>query len=292
MCAVWLTDFLAGQLCHDQLHQLGNTTFQVRQKELNTVQQGPRSPTVKPSQSEAAVIAAAQPHLTTLTESARALVTLRAMVLDVEKYERGHELLEIGWVEVDGSGRTVCAHHYVVAEHMHLVNRDYCESHAGSFAYGQSEYLPLSAVLQALQCALAHVDLLVGHSLETSDLPWLRALGVSFASVSLIVDVDKVEKAVRKTHESTSLCRLVESVYSVTTHGPAHNAGNDAVATAQVWGQQLQEHTPSSVDWVVDALGTVGRPPPSAPAVVSMGRVTASHADDWATKGVLCSLVC
>lgn len=55
---------------------------------------------------------------------------------------------------------------------------------------------------------------------------------MSFTLGSLIVNVDKVEKVVQKTHKSTLLYCLVDSVYSVTTYRLAHNASNNAVAIA------------------------------------------------------------
>jgi len=152
----------------------------------------------------------APPHHTTqAASSAAAYATGHILFLDVEVYERGGQLLEVGWVELDGPAQTLRARHYIVAEHAHLQNV-FCASSPGAFAYGRSECLPQQQILDHFTCALARIadsprGLLVGHSLESSDIPWLEAVGVSFPSACRVVDINKVEMAIRRTHESTSL---------------------------------------------------------------------------------------
>ena len=51
-----------------------------------------------------------------------------------------------------------------------------------------------------------------------------------FTLVSLIINIDKVEKAIQKIYKSTLLYYLVESIYSITTYRLAYNTSNNIVA--------------------------------------------------------------
>lgn len=231
--------------------------------------------TATPTAAEAAHVAASSIDLEALkvvAAQAAQVARTRVLVIDVEKHEAGPELLEIGIVELDLSERHLSTTHFIV-EYAKGTLRDqrYCQSDPEAFAYrGRVVRCSPSEAIAHVQLAVdrAAGGFIVGHSVRSSDIPWLEGAGVNFDAV-IAIDVAAVEMAVVRTHQPTGLERLATVGYGLSLLGPLHNAGNDAVATAAVFAEQLRRHTRYSTGWMTDEL----LHPASSPWVLSRNPV-------------------
>jgi hypothetical protein len=173
-------------------------------------------------------------------------------------------LLEIGVVELDLSERYANTTHFII-EYMEGTLRDqyYCPSDPEAFAYrGRVVRCSTSEAVAQVQLAVDRAvgGYIIGHSVRSSDILWLERARVIFDAETAI-DVAVVEMAVVRTHQTMGLERLATVGYGLSLLGPSHKVGNDAVATAAVFAEQLRRHTRYSAEWITGKLLHLASPP-------------------------------
>ena len=103
--------------------------------------------------------------------------------IDVEEYEFGCEILEVGiaWAKTDEVTALPVIHsrYLVVADHLHLHNGRHVADHREEYNFGVSEHLPLDGLAAAITEQMHHTMAesarvyLAGHSIQ-GDLRWLK----------------------------------------------------------------------------------------------------------------------
>jgi DNA polymerase III epsilon subunit-like protein len=260
-----------GGLARERFTMPGNQGRQwLETKALKKTSGTSSMPDATPSAAEAALIAASSIDLEALkvvaASGAYALqaAPTRVLVIDVEKHEAGPELLEIGIVELDLSTRCASTTHFIIEYAKGTLREQYyCQSDPEAFAYhGRVVRCSPSEAVAQIQLAVdrAAGGYIVGHSVRSSDIPWLKGAGVKFDAV-FAIDVAAVEMAVVRTHQPMGLERLATVSYGLSLLGPSHNAGNDAVATAAVFAEQLRRHTHYHAGWITGELLQPASPP-------------------------------
>jgi DNA polymerase III epsilon subunit-like protein len=254
----------------NQVHQRLGT------KDLDNMSK-PISKPIPPSTTaaEAAGIAASRIDLETLkvvaAQAAQAVRT-RVLAVDVEKHEAGPELLEIAVVELDLCARSARTTHFIIEYAKGTLRKQYyMKSDPEGFAYrGRIVRCSLSEAVAHVQLAVDRCagGYVVGHSLRSADIPWLEGAGVKFDPV-ITIDIAAVEKAVAHTHQPMSLEQIATAGYELSLLAPSHNAGNDAVATAAVFAEQLRRYTGYRAGWIAGEL----RHPDSPLSVLSTGQI-------------------
>lgn len=235
-----------------------------------------------PSAPEGARIATAAADLQTLCSLAQAAslgLPVHLVVFDCEKYEQGQELLEISYAEISVAARTLKVTQSLIQHDKKLKNGLFCPSNPHGFAYaGERRTQTLPQALSDFQQALDHAKkrgygCVVGHTLRSSDMTWLRALGVDFSGLA-VMDLAEIEKAAVHTSEQVGLERLARYVHHVSICGPLHNAANDTVVTALVLVAQGQRYAGWDLGWVcielerlrAEYLSRLALTPPASPA--------------------------
>jgi DNA polymerase III epsilon subunit-like protein len=237
---------------------------------------------------EAAGIAASRIDLEALkvvaAQAAQAVRT-RVLAVDVEKHEAGPELLEIAVVELDLCARSARTTHFIIEYAKGTLRKQYyMKSDPEGFAYrGRIVRCSLSEAVAHVQLAVDRCagGYVVGHSLRSADIPWLEGAGVKFDPV-ITIDIAAVEKAVAHTHQPMSLEQIATAGYELSLLAPSHNAGNDAVATAAVFAEQLRRYTGYRAGWIAGEL----RHPDSPLSVLSTGQIPL-HAPSRLSKPLL-----
>jgi hypothetical protein len=194
--------------------------------------------------------------------------------VDVESYERAHhKITEIGVATLDtrdlvgvAPGKDgenwrseVCARHFRIKEHRHLINHDFVQGCPDRFEFGESEFVSLSeAPAQvascfrppfgkrledtgaALEIVMKNLDLseqrnliFLGHDTLT-DVQYLQQLGFDPLKVPNMLesqDSAAMYRVWRREPQTTKLGRILADFDIPGWH--LHNAGNDAVYTVQ-----------------------------------------------------------
>lgn len=191
---------------------------------------------------QARVLEQAQKHLDFihhLAHERRSHAEFIILAVDVEKNERGSELLEVGlaWVYASASllfPEIDCVH-LVIEDHRSIRNfRKPGYDNRDNFNFGTSE--PVAEAMLAARIntlveeltASGHPLILVGHSIH-NDIAWLSQAGVVFNMLSC--DLGQAYQARLKSFQLVSLARMMDAVD--VDHCNCHNGGNDAYYTLE-----------------------------------------------------------
>lgn len=144
--------------------------------------------------------------------------------------------------------------HYLIEEHLKLVNKKYVKGCPDKFGFGKSETIRLSKAAQKIRACfgvpikLKQTDsvsleapsekttkyrnvVLVGHALH-SDKQYMKALGVSSDPMNTVIDtLDTQRIASSKKNPPRSLKKVLQALHIEPRY--LHNAGNDAAYTLQ-----------------------------------------------------------
>jgi hypothetical protein len=167
---------------------------------------------------------------------------VKFLAVDLEHYERGREILEVGLAWTKGSTvwpqPAISCQHLIVSDHLSLRNGLDVADNRDRFNFGASEYVAqseLGAHLTRIFQGMVVDDeqtYLIGHSVR-HDLGWLRGLGVPLDLDKLTVcDIGQAYQAKGQALELTGLSRMMDNVGL--HYENLHNGGNDAVYSLQV----------------------------------------------------------
>lgn len=163
----------------------------------------------------------------------------RAMVIDIETYENDHsKILEIGFVitslaSPEGNEQ---AHHFIIKENLHMVNRDYVSDNRDNFRFGTSQRMSLADAAGKFSQYIGDVDVLVTHS-GGHDEDYLARNGMSLKGKPMF-DTQLLGLALltdEKTLNVFGLKRLMDDLGISYDEDILHNAGNDAYYTMKLF---------------------------------------------------------
>lgn len=198
-----------------------------------------------------AVVARAQTHLSSL----RRLAQIRGvqgrpstfLSIDIEAYEKGSEILEVGVAWVKSSElwpiEKISAHHLIIRDHSHLHNGRFVADNRDRFNFGKSTLVAESQVPGILMSLFDEMTqfnesiVLVGHSIQ-NDVNWLKSMGVGLEKINLeVVDIGLAYQAAKNNLQLTKLEKMM-AVLKIKFEN-LHNGGNDAVYSVQVLLQMM-----------------------------------------------------
>jgi hypothetical protein len=161
---------------------------------------------------------------------------VKVVTIDVEVAGASEKITEIGMVVADVQAGKQQNLHYIVDENKDLFAFGQDPAARQRFIHGESVTLPLSDVVDRVNCILASmleagIGLLVGHA-AGNDVKWLTSAGIAVQHLP-IYDTDAMHKAYLGHPGSTKLEKLGIH-YGVECAGDMHNAGNDAWLTWNV----------------------------------------------------------
>ncbi len=201
---------------------------------------------------QARVLAAAHTHLLRLGEITNQRVihdnATTILSIDVEAYEKGKEVLEVGlaWIRYRGvwPQSPIFCRHFVVKDHLHLHNGTFVPDHRGQFDFGESEYVMESELQDLVTTTLKDIAAdgdrlyLVGHSVH-HDVRWLEGLGVDLGGTGFLTcDIGQAYQASRDAMQLLKLESMMDN-FSM-AHRHLHNAANDAYYSLLVCLQMME----------------------------------------------------
>lgn len=189
----------------------------------------PTPPPLAITERQRAVLNNADTHLQVLRGLAEvrglAAAHVTLLSIDVEIYEMGSEILEVGlasisagatWADPDIFPRpAVAARHLIAADYQHLRNGRHVADKRDAFHFGDSEMMADEALRATILSILADMErdngrvVLVGHTIE-QDVRWLKGIGVK-RDFSLC-DIGKAYQAQHSRIQMTSLEGMMEAL--------------------------------------------------------------------------------
>lgn len=163
----------------------------------------------------------------------------RAMAIDIETYENDHsKILEIGFVitslaSPEGNEQ---AYHFIIKEHLYMVNRDYVSDNRDKFRFGTSQRMSLAEAAGKFSQYIRDVDVLVTHSSGQEE-EYLAKNGMSLEGKPMF-DTQLLGLALLTDEKNLSvfgLKRLMNDLAIPYDEDILHNAGNDAHYTMKVF---------------------------------------------------------
>lgn len=163
----------------------------------------------------------------------------RAMAIDIETYENDHsKILEIGsfttsLASPEGNEQ---AHHVIITENLHMVNKDYVSDNRDKFRFGTSQHMSLAEAAGKFSQYISDADILVTHS-GGGDEFYLAKNGMSLKGKPMF-DTQLLGLALLTDEKNLSvfgLKRLMGDLGISYDEDILHNAGNDSYYTMKVF---------------------------------------------------------
>ncbi|XP_058970005.1 uncharacterized protein [Pocillopora verrucosa] len=163
----------------------------------------------------------------------------RAMAIDIETYENDHsKILEIGsfttsLASPEGNEQ---AHHVIITENLHMVNKDYVSDNRDKFRFGTSQHMSLAEAAGKFSQYISDADILVTHS-GGGDEFYLAKNGMSLEGKPMF-DTQLLGLALLTDEKNLSvfgLKRLMGDLGISYDEDILHNAGNDSYYTMKVF---------------------------------------------------------
>ena len=163
----------------------------------------------------------------------------RAMAIDIETYENDHsKILEIGsfttsLASPEGNEQ---AHHVIITENLHMVNKDYVSDNRDKFRFGTSQHMSLAEAAGKFSQYISDADILVTHS-GGGDEFYLAKNGMSLEGKPTF-DTQLLGLALLTDEKNLSLFglkRLMGDLGISYDEDILHNAGNDSYYTMKVF---------------------------------------------------------
>jgi hypothetical protein len=164
------------------------------------------------------------------------------MSIDVETYERGGEVLEVGiaWIcasEVWPAPKIHCRH-FIVEDHLLLSNGKFVPDNRTKFNFGQSEYVAerdlywhITELIDPILISGQRLYV-AGHTIN-QDIRWLKGVGVELELGDVtFCDIGLAYQASRGAHQLTKLERMLHS-FDIPGEN-LHNGANDAYYSLRV----------------------------------------------------------
>ncbi|ORY19178.1 hypothetical protein BCR34DRAFT_207143 [Clohesyomyces aquaticus] len=174
-----------------------------------------------------------------LAKSLKASSKSMVFSVDVEKYESGNEILEVGVAVYVPHTPTILAYHFIVSDNLHLSNGRFVKDNRHKFLYGESIHIPLKSLQYVLARYFSSLRelfdscTLVGHSIQ-NDIAWLNTIDLHIPRDTPVLDIADVWMARynQATVQTSSLKKMLTAL-EITAPAP-HNGGNDAYHTLKV----------------------------------------------------------
>lgn len=155
--------------------------------------------------------------------------------LDVEAHEMNkRRILEVGMSMVDVVDREIETVHFIVEENSSYRNGRYVPDNRDDFSHGSSRVIAEDDLREFLQNQIDFSEGVVGHDVR-ADKKFLSYIGVNFHEDTLFHDTQTESKSVFGEQRKLS---VVYEHYTGCSLSNAHNAGNDAHATAEIFMAQ------------------------------------------------------
>jgi hypothetical protein len=161
------------------------------------------------------------------------------LAVDLEAWELdASKILEVGiaWIQStdDWATHTTEAIHIIIKDNLDLNNGRWVVDNRENFRFGASELMSVADAHERIHIALGDATrrgnvFLFGHSIEY-DIRWLESLGIYLGHWD-ICDIADVDRA-RRLDVNRRKLGVIAGEYSIACIAP-HNAGNDAVYTAE-----------------------------------------------------------
>jgi hypothetical protein len=207
----------------------------------------PRS-TFTPKQTR--VLTEANHHLSHLEQLARTRSTggedTVFLSIDVEKYERGPEILEVGLAFLTASNSLffpdITCRHLILEDHDHLHNHRAGYDNKDNFDFGVSEKVNRQTFASKVHDIVEELSsfggpvILIGHSVH-NDISWLSHAGVILDLP--VCDVGKAYQAQQESFQQISLRNMMDALGI--EHRNLHNGGNDAFYTMKVSLEMMEK---------------------------------------------------
>ena len=161
------------------------------------------------------------------------------MAIDIETYENDHrKILEIGscttsLASPEGNEQ---AHHVIITENLHMVNKDYVSDNRDKFRFGTSQHMSLAEAAGKFSQYISDADILVTHS-GGGDEFYLAKNGMSLEGKPMF-DTQLLGLALLTDEKNLSLFglkRLMGDLGISYDEDILHNAGNDSYYTMKVF---------------------------------------------------------
>lgn len=161
------------------------------------------------------------------------------MAIDIETYENDHsKILEIGsfttsLASPEGNEQ---AHHVIITENLHMVNKDYVSDNRDKFRFGTSQRMSLAEAAGKFSQYISDADILVTHS-GGGDEFYLAKNGMSLEGKPMF-DTQLLGLALLTDEKNLSLFglkRLMGDLGISYDEDILHNAGNDSYYTMKVF---------------------------------------------------------
>ena len=155
--------------------------------------------------------------------------TLLAIDLEwFEFYEK--KILEVGLTRFTKSGKYIASQHIIIRDYLKVKNKKYVPNKKDHFRHGYSEIVRKNEAAQIVLEELSKVDGVVVHG-GKQDLTALRYIGLPKISPDNVFDTQTLFSQLLGVRQRLSLGRVSEFLDFELID--AHNAGNDAYATAK-----------------------------------------------------------
>jgi len=206
-------------------------------------------PTIALTKNQYRVLDIANTHLTKLQTLSIARGaggdTKGYLAIDIEKNERGPEILEVGLAHVLASDSffllAINARHLVVEDHNKINNHRTGYNQKLNFNFGVLEMVQesmlasrIDEIVVELGCARDDV-VRIGHSIH-NDIAWLKTAGVELGLD--VCDIGKAYQAKKQSIQSIGLYTMMDEL--LVGYENLHNGGNDAYYTLEVFLRMLE----------------------------------------------------
>jgi DNA polymerase III epsilon subunit-like protein len=195
------------------------------------------------------VLTEAHHHLSHLEQLALARSTAVEdtvfLSIDVEKNERGPEILEVGLAFLTASNSwffpEITCKHLILEDHDHIRNHRAGYDNKDNFDFGVSEKvnqhtLPskVHGIVEELRSSGGPV-ILIGHTVH-NDISWLSNAGVTLDAP--VCDIGKAFQAQQESVQQIGLRNMMDALGI--EHRNLHNGGNDAFYTMKVFLEMVE----------------------------------------------------
>ena len=153
------------------------------------------------------------------------------LAIDLEWYERNEEkILEVGLTRFTKNGRYINSTHVIIRDYIHVKNKRYVPNKKENFRHGYSIIARKNEAARIVLEELSKVDGVVLHG-GTQDLSALEHIGLPHISPENVFDTQSMFSHLLGIRQRLKLGRVCELLNFELID--AHNAGNDAYATAK-----------------------------------------------------------